>query len=168
MTNPIILVGVTASQVDSVATTAINFAVRMGCSVLFVTVDVSSRLVKTEPDGMIMAESIDSDVGGVVVEQFDAQLELHLRELAVKNDVPCHFLASAGDLAVVLTDAANDMNALMIVVGTRKTSLAAALREFFIGSVASSLVHRQHRPVLVVPVERVAGDRTLPRQVMES
>lgn len=162
MTAPTILVGVAAWQPDSVALTAIDLAARLGASILFVTVDMSRQLVDTEPDGSILAESFDSDSGDVIIEHFDARLEKHLHELAARRDVPCRFLASAGNPADVLGHAANDVDALMIVVGTRKAKLSATVREFFSGSVAVSLAHRQHRAVLVVPVEPVTGDTHLP------
>ena len=45
---------------------------------------------------------------------------------------------------------------------TREASVRETLREFFQGSVASHLAHRQHRPVLVVPLNPVAGSEPLP------
>jgi len=68
----------------------------------------------------------------------------------------------AGDPGRALGRLAEAVNARYIVVGTREASVRETLREFFQGSVASHLAHRQHRPVLVVPLNPVAGDQTLP------
>ena len=50
----------------------------------------------------------------------------------------------------------------MIVVGSRRRGVRSGLKEFFAGSVAAQLAHRQHRPVVVVPVHPVAAGTPLP------
>ena len=50
----------------------------------------------------------------------------------------------------------------MIVVGSRRRGMRSGLKEFFGGSVAAQLAHRQHRPVVVVPVDPVAPGAPLP------
>jgi nucleotide-binding universal stress UspA family protein len=50
----------------------------------------------------------------------------------------------------------------MIVVGSRRRGVRSGLKEFFGGSVAAQLAHRQHRPVVVVPVAPVPLDTPLP------
>jgi nucleotide-binding universal stress UspA family protein len=40
----------------------------------------------------------------------------------------------------------------MIIVGSRRGGLRSTMHEFFGGSVAAHLAHRQPRPVVVVPL----------------
>jgi nucleotide-binding universal stress UspA family protein len=68
-----------------------------------------------------------------------------------------------GDPATELGRLGERLDAVMIVVGTREAGVGrAALGEFFGGSVAVHLAHRQHRPVLVVPVHPVITPEELP------
>ncbi|MEA9984217.1 MULTISPECIES: hypothetical protein [Subtercola] len=48
------------------------------------------------------------------------------------------------------------------MVGTRRASGRSTVGEFLNGSVAAHLAHRQHRPVIVIPVAPVASDDALP------
>src|SRR5699024_4416580 len=63
-----------------------------------------------------------------------------------------------GDPALAIKQLANRLDAQLIVVGTRKRGLGESIREFFTGSVAARLAHRQHRSVLVVPLEQEVPD----------
>jgi nucleotide-binding universal stress UspA family protein len=67
-----------------------------------------------------------------------------------------------GNPAQALGDLADTLNASMIVVGTREATLRASLQEFINGSVAAQLAHRQHRPVVVIPLAPVPSDQPLP------
>jgi nucleotide-binding universal stress UspA family protein len=44
------------------------------------------------------------------------------------------------------------------LVGTRRRGIGESIREFFTGSVAARLAHRQHRSVLVVPLQEPVPD----------
>ncbi|MFV0285321.1 MAG: universal stress protein, partial [Demequina sp.] len=70
--------------------------------------------------------------------------------------------ALAGLPSQQLADVADEVDAVLIVVGTREPGLRGTLHEFFSGSVAAQLSHRQHRPVLVVPLAPVGPDGELP------
>ncbi len=63
-----------------------------------------------------------------------------------------------GDPAMAIKQLADRTNARLIVVGTRKRGLGESIREFFTGSVAARLAHRQHRPILVVPIDDPIAD----------
>ena len=52
----------------------------------------------------------------------------------------------------------SQIDARLIVVGTRKRGFGESIREFFTGSVAARLAHRQHRPILVVPLGEPVPD----------
>lgn len=163
MSEPVIIVGVTPWQPDSVVVEAIELAARLHGRILCVSVDLSRYVVETRPDGSVVAESVDPDIGDVVVEEFDSALADRIRNLNNGARVRCDFLASAGNPGRVLADVANEHDALMIVVGTRNATFGGSVREFFSGSVAASLAHRQHRPVVVIPVNPVSAvDDALP------
>lgn len=57
----------------------------------------------------------------------------------------------AGDPAKALGRIAGELDARLIVVGTRRPGIEHALEEWLAGSVAAHLAHDQHRPVVVVP-----------------
>jgi nucleotide-binding universal stress UspA family protein len=61
--------------------------------------------------------------------------------------------ARNGNPAVELAQAAEEHQALLIVVGTRGEGLRVAITRLMLiePSVSHRLIHRQHRPVLVVP-----------------
>jgi nucleotide-binding universal stress UspA family protein len=50
----------------------------------------------------------------------------------------------------------------LIIVGSRRGGVRAGLKQFLTGSVAAHLAHRQHRPVVVIPVAPVAEGKPLP------
>jgi nucleotide-binding universal stress UspA family protein len=76
--------------------------------------------------------------------------------------VPWSVRQLLGDPALALIQLADELDASLLVVGTRKRGLGESLREFLTGSVAARLSHRQHRPVLVVPLgEPLAPDEEL-------
>jgi nucleotide-binding universal stress UspA family protein len=56
-----------------------------------------------------------------------------------------------GDPADLLAVAADERDALLIVVGTHGEGMRAALDRLLNRSVSHGLIRRQHRPVLVVP-----------------
>jgi nucleotide-binding universal stress UspA family protein len=67
-----------------------------------------------------------------------------------------------GDPAIAMKQFADRIGAKLIVVGTRRRGFGESIREFFTGSVAARLAHRQTRPILVVPIgETVADDEDL-------
>jgi nucleotide-binding universal stress UspA family protein len=53
---------------------------------------------------------------------------------------------------------ADQVDARLLVVGTRKRGLGESIREFFTGSVAARLAHRQQRPILVIPLGEPVPD----------
>jgi len=63
-----------------------------------------------------------------------------------------------GDPALAIKHLAGEVDAQLIVVGTRSRGIGESIREFFTGSVAARLSHRQSRPILVVPLEEPVPD----------
>jgi nucleotide-binding universal stress UspA family protein len=87
-------------------------------------------LLADEPD---MREKIDRTVAELRRTGFDAKLEVR---------------SGSSDVALLIERAAADVDADLIVVGTHgHGGFTAAI----MGSVARSLCHKAHRPVLVVP-----------------
>jgi nucleotide-binding universal stress UspA family protein len=118
-------------------------------------VDESRRVIESRTDGSVLAESIDPDAGDVIVEKFDETMADRISAMSQIAGVECDFLASAGSPALALAQAAEESDAIMTVVRTRDATFRGTLREFFSGSVAVNLAHRQHRPVLVVRLSSV-------------
>jgi nucleotide-binding universal stress UspA family protein len=129
-----VVVGVVSATAEAVVARAAEFARRFGTGLACVAV---------EPDRMAFAESIDGTV-----------LSYH--------DGPAAFVALTGDPATGLASFAQTVDAPMIVVGSREAGLRGSLREFFAGSVALHLSHRQTRPVVVVPLAPVSRTQALP------
>ena len=88
-----------------------------------------------------MREKIAQQVEELQAAGFDTELEIR---------------SGSHDVATLIARAADDVNADLIVVGTRGHGvLVAAL----MGSVARGLCHHAHQPVLVVPpLRKVAGE----------
>jgi nucleotide-binding universal stress UspA family protein len=63
-----------------------------------------------------------------------------------------------GDPALAIKHLAEDIDARLLVVGTRKRGIGESIREFFTGSVAARLSHRQTRPILVIPLGEPVPD----------
>ena len=66
--------------------------------------------------------------------------------LAREEQVQVEFRELAGDIGQALSRLAEVLDAEMIVVGSRRGGLRASVHDFFGGSVAVHLAHRQPRP----------------------
>jgi len=94
--------------------------------------------------------------------KFDPRLEARLASILDGTGVDWSTRTLVGDPAEALGRLANSLDAAMIVVGTRRAGVLGTLRELFEGSVAAHLAHRQHRPVVVIPLDPVPIETTLP------
>lgn len=157
-----ILVGVCLDKPEVVAAAAAEFAERFDADLVFVRVDPARYPMDALPDGTVVSLPMDPDVTEQTVEQFDPDLEQSLAQAMSSRSVSWSTRALAGDPAVELARLADDLDAAMIVVGTRRPGITSAAREFFNGSVAAHLAHRQHRPVVVVPQHPVTAGQALP------
>jgi nucleotide-binding universal stress UspA family protein len=95
-------------------------------------------------------------------EPFPENLKQRVLEVVKPYAVECEFSRPVGEISIALGDLGESTGAHTIVVGTRKPGVRAGIAEFFAGSVAAHLTHRQPRPVLVVPVSPAAADESLP------
>lgn len=155
-----ILVGVTPEQPPVVLEAAVRFARAFDADLVLVHVDASRVTTGFDPDGALLTTPIDpDDDGGEPV--FPAELEARLAARLAGTGVGWSTSAIAGEPADALRREADRVQAELIVLGTRERRWQG-VREFFAGSLAARLAHRQSRPVVVVPVAPAAPDERLP------
>lgn len=157
-----ILVGVVPNQPSAVVTTAAMFARHFHADLVCATVDVARYTVESMQDGTVVSMPIDPDLADETVELFDPDLRSSIAAVLEDRGVLWSVRALAGGPAQELARLAAELDAVMIVVGTRDRGIKGSLHEFFNGSVAAQLAHRQHRPVVVVPLNPVGPDGTPP------
>lgn len=157
-----IIVGVVPGQPAAVVETAARFAQHFDAELVCASVDLSSYPVQTRPDGTVYAMPIDSDLVDEKAEEFDSGLRDEIAAALDPLGVRWSTRALAGGAAQELSRLAERLDAAMIVVGTRERGIRGSLHEFFNGSVAVQLAHRQHRPVVVVPLSPVTDESELP------
>lgn len=150
ITGPV-LMGVVPGQPLAVAHRAVELAYSLNVKLVCAYVDVTSYLAE-EPDGRIEARPIDPDGIDDDIEGISAAIKERLREALDGIGIGWAFVTLSGDPARALGRLAESADASVIVVGTRERGLGARFEELLVGSVAVHLTHRQHRPVLVVPL----------------
>lgn len=155
-----ILVGVKPHQSTVVLEEAVRFARALGASLVCAHVDVGRYVVEEGPDGTVVSRPLDPDLPELCETDFDPVLAEHIR--IVVGPLEVDFRELAGDRAYALSRLAEICQVQAIVVGSRRRGMRSGLKEFFGGSVAAQLAHRQHRPVIVVPVDPVAPGAPLP------
>jgi len=160
--HPVLIAGVMPNQPADVVREAAAFAARLGAELVCAYVDITRYTVDEDPDGTATTFPLDPEVPDIEVEQFDQALAQELEAVLRPIDVRWSTRALAGEPAQALAHLADLFDAELIVVGTRHSGVRASMHEFFGGSVAVHLTHRQHRPVLVVPLNPVAPGEKLP------
>ncbi|KHK95829.1 hypothetical protein LK09_17520 [Microbacterium mangrovi] len=151
----VIVVGVEDRMPPAVLVEAGRLARDLGAELVCGHVDRGQYAVSEDPDGTVHSRPIDPDLPGQPDAVFPEELTAHIREVLAASgcgDVAWSGRELAGDPAHALAHLADVLDARLIVVGTHEPGVRGGLREFFQGSVATHLAHRQHRPVLVVPV----------------
>ena len=157
-----VIVGVVPSQPDTVVEQAAVFAARFNAQLVCASVDAGQYRVYDLGDGTMMSLPFTADSPERAEERFDPDLASRLAALLDGRGLIWSTRALVGNPAQALGDLADTLNAAMIVVGTREATLRASLQEFINGSVAVQLAHRQHRPVVVIPLAPVPSDQALP------
>lgn len=151
-----VLVGVVPELPSRVLKEAARYSMLLNVPLVVVYVDVTRFVTYEDPDGYVHSAPIDVNIAagqsefGVVEVEAAAVLDGH--------DLPWSTRQLVGDPALALKHLASQLDAKLIVVGTRKRGLGESIREFFTGSVAARLAHRQHRPILVVPLGEPVPD----------
>lgn len=151
-----VIVGVVPEQSARVVKEAARYARLLGAPLLIVHVDTTRFVTYEDPDGFVHSAPIDINVAPGEAEltqvrtEASAVLDGHGVDWSVKQLV--------GDPALAIKHLADDIDAKLLVIGTRKRGLGDSIREFFTGSVAARLAHRQRRPILVVPIGEIVPD----------
>ncbi len=151
-----VLVGAIPGQPSRVLKEAARYAGLLGAPLVVVHVDVTRFVTYEDPDGYVHSAPLDLNIAtgegdlAAVTDAATAALAGTGVEWSVRQLV--------GDPALAMKHLADSTDARLIVVGTRRRGIGESIREFFTGSVAARLAHRQHRPVLVVPLDEPARD----------
>lgn len=154
---PAIVVGLTADAdgyVTHIVRQAAQFATAFGAGLVVVSVDTGRLPIALAPDGSVIAFDLDPDVADEVTERVDPDLTAAVDAAVRRYQVPVRYQERAGEAVRELAAAADECDALAIVVGARRPGLRAGAHELLSGSIASHLVHRQARPVIVIPIRQ--------------
>ena len=151
-----VIVGIVPGQPARVLREASHYARLHGASLLVAHVDVTRFVSYEDPDGYVHTAPINLDA--IPGEALEAQLRDEASRSLSGVDVAWQLEMLAGDPALAMKDLAERTDARLIVVGTRKRGIGDSIREFFTGSVAARLAHRQPRPILVVPIGEPVKD----------
>jgi nucleotide-binding universal stress UspA family protein len=157
-----IVVGVTAHQPPLVLRQAARFARRFEALLVCAHVAGDYYVVRAHPDGSVDSRPIDPDQVTWENAVFDPGLAGRIQELAREEHVAVELRELAGETGRALSRLAEALDAEMIVVGSRHGGLRTSVHEFFSGSVAVHLAHRQSRPLVVVPADPVPEGTQLP------
>lgn len=152
-----IVVGVVPHGPDVVIETAIRFAARLGTELVFAWAD-ASRYAVHGADGGTWSEPIDPDSADAAEPSMDPGLRAHLGLALGGTGIRWSARALTGEPGTALAGLAHECDASMIIVGSRRRRAGTGIREFFTGSVAVHLAHRQAIPVLVVPAPTAGTD----------
>lgn len=153
---PTIVVGVTPGQPDIVIKHAAKLACKIGGRLVCAFVDTGQLSMFEGADGTLMSMPLDPDIVDEPT-PFPEELQQKLQQTCDAKQVPVDFRRPMGEPAIALAELAETEQAYMIVVGTRRPGFRASLAEFFSGSVAAHLTHRQPRPVIVIPLTPTAS-----------
>jgi nucleotide-binding universal stress UspA family protein len=157
-----VVVGVEPGQAVLVLQQAAVFARSFGARLVCAFADESRYVIEERPDGSVVSLPIDPDLAEGPPPRFDPALRERIASALAGEDVPWETRYLVGTPADALADLADRLDAAMIVVGSRESGMRGTVREFFNGSIAARLSHRQSRPVVVVPLAPVGRDDRLP------
>jgi nucleotide-binding universal stress UspA family protein len=151
-----VVVGVVPGQSSRVLKEGARYAKLLGAHLLVVHVDVTRFVTYEDPDGYVHSAPIDINV--VAGENDLTAVQQQASDLLSGSTLDWSVRQLVGDPALAIKHLAQEIDAKLLVVGTRKRGLGESIREFFTGSVAARLSHRQTRPVLVIPLGEPVPD----------
>lgn len=151
-----VIVGVVPDQSSRVLKEGARYAKLFQAPLIVAHVDVTRFVTYEDPDGYVHSAPIDLNIAageGDLAKVTDAAA-------AVLDGTGVDWVARqlVGDPAMALKHLADQVDARLLVVGTRKRGFGESVREFFTGSVGARLAHRQHRPILIVPLGEPVPD----------
>ena len=150
-TRAVLLAAVVPATAHRVLHEATSLAAALNADVVAVHVDPSRYVIGRHLDGTVDSVPIDPDADDAP----DPHALDTLRQVTDAHTVdgrPVTLWPTAGYPPAEIAHLAAHLNARIIIVGTRRPGLAHHVVEFFTGSVAAHLTHRQTRPVLIVPI----------------
>jgi nucleotide-binding universal stress UspA family protein len=151
-----VIAGVIPDQSPRVLKEAARYAKLFQAPLVVVHVDVTRFVTYEDPDGYVHSAPIDMNIAAG-----EGELAMVQEAAAsVVGDAGPHWTVRqlVGDPAMAIKHFADQIDARLIVVGTRKRGFGESVREFFTGSVGARLAHRQHRPILIVPLGEPVAD----------
>lgn len=151
-----VIAGVIPDQSPRVLKEAARYAKLLRAPLAVVHVDVTRFVTYEDPDGYVHSAPIDMNITGGEGDLTSVQ-DAAAAVLA-DSGVVWTVRQLVGDPAMALKHLADEIDARLLVVGTRKRGFGESVREFFTGSVGARLAHRQHRPILVVPLGEPVPD----------
>jgi nucleotide-binding universal stress UspA family protein len=151
-----VIVGVVPGQSSRVLKEGARYAKLLGAHLLVVHVDVTRFVTYEDPDGYVHSAPIDINV--VAGETDLTAVQQQASDVLSGSTLDWSVRQLVGDPALAIKHLAEDIDAKLLVVGTRKRGIGESIREFFTGSVAARLSHRQTRPVLVIPLGEPVPD----------
>lgn len=168
-----VVVGVYPGQADGVVLQAAVFAARFNAELVCAWVDQGRHPRPDHADATVPAGAPVIDqladapaLGATAIAPhsagFSPYLAAHLDRILGGHAITWSTRQLSGDPARALGQLAESLRAAMIVVGTRDGTVRGSLQEFFAGSIAMHLAHRQNRPVVVIPLSPVPFDDDLP------
>jgi nucleotide-binding universal stress UspA family protein len=151
-----VIAGVIPDQSPRVLKEAARYAKLLQVPLVVVHVDVTRFVTYEDPDGYVHSAPIDINIAAGEGELAKVQRAA----ASVLGDAGPHWTVRqlVGDPAMAIKHFADQIDARLIVVGTRKRGFGESVREFFTGAVGVRLAHRQHRPILVVPLGEPVPD----------
>ncbi|MDY0907993.1 universal stress protein [Microbacterium sp. CFBP9034] len=151
-----VIAGVVPDLPPRVLSEAARYAKLLGAPLVVVHVDVTRFVTYEDPDGYVHSAPIDVNIAAG--EGDLAKVQAAAEALLRGQDLTWSVRQLVGDPAMAIKHLAEQIDARLIVVGTRKRGIGESIREFFTGSVAARLAHRQHRSILVVPLGEPVPD----------
>lgn len=151
-----VLVGAVPGIPSRVVREAGRYAKLLRAPLVVVHVDVTRFVTYEDPDGYVHSAPIDINIAAG--ENDLAIVRAEAAKILDGHDVAWSVKQLVGDPAMAMKHLAEQVDARLLVVGTRKRGIGESIREFFTGSVAARLAHRQRRPILVVPLGEPVPD----------
>lgn len=151
-----VIAGVIPDQSPRVLKEAARYAKLFQAPLVVVHVDVTRFVTYEDPDGYVHSAPIDMNIAageGELTRVQDAAASV-----LADSGVSWSVRQLVGDPAMAIKHFAEQVDARLLVVGTRKRGIGESIREFFTGSVGVRLAHRQHRPILIVPLGEPVPD----------
>ncbi|WP_258061933.1 universal stress protein [Arthrobacter sp. ZGTC412] len=152
MEGPIVL-GVEWSFSEHLIRTAAVLAAALDEHLICAFVDPASYLTEWAPMNQRTALSLDPSINEEA-EFPSEQLQQKLEAILGKPGQTWSFRVLNGDVSKALRRLAENAGAALLVVGAGRSGSLARLDRALEGSVPAALIHRQRRPVLIVPEPR--------------